>query len=59
LTIFEDLAAHAERWTQDVIATLPPGFPEDLVKSVADGIAHRVRMIDLMLSLPGEAAATG
>ena len=56
-TIFEDLAAHAERWTQHVVAELPPQFPEEMVRSVADGIARRVRMIDHMLSLPGGATA--
>lgn len=56
-TIFGDLAAHAERWTQDVVTRLPPEFPEEMVRSVADGIAHRVRMIDHMLSLPGGATA--
>lgn len=45
-SIFDDLATDALRQTQAVIDALPPGFPEDMVDSIAKGIAHRVQLIE-------------
>lgn len=44
-TIFEDIAANAERQAQAAIAALPSGFPEQLVTSTMAAISHRTRLI--------------
>jgi serine/threonine-protein kinase HipA len=43
--IFDDLAANVERWTDGVIAALPPGFPADLAGSVLGGTRLRARAL--------------
>ncbi len=44
-SIFEDLAANAERQADDVIAGLPQGFPDQLVTSVRAAIEHRAGLL--------------
>ena len=44
-SIFDDLAANAEKRAADVIAALPSGFPGELVDSVAAAIAHRAGLM--------------
>ena len=44
-TIFEDLAANAERQTDAVIATLTNDFPDQLVTSVKAAVTSRVRLL--------------
>lgn len=44
-TIFEDLAANAEKQTDAVINTLPRGFPEQLITSVRAAIKHRAGLL--------------
>lgn len=44
--IFEDLAAHAVRRLDEVIATLPKGFPEALVASVRAAVERRARLLE-------------
>lgn len=44
-SIFDDLAANAERWTDDVIAELPNGFPADMTTSIRAGIVHRAELL--------------
>ncbi|TYR35646.1 type II toxin-antitoxin system HipA family toxin [Mesorhizobium microcysteis] len=44
-TIFEDLAAHAEKQTDAVIATLPREFPDQLITSVRAAIKHRAGLL--------------
>lgn len=44
-TIFAELIAHAERQAEAVIASLPPGFPDQLVTSVMTAIAQRRRLL--------------
>jgi serine/threonine-protein kinase HipA len=43
--IFEDLAASAEKQTDAVIASLPRGFPEQLVASVRNAVRDRARLL--------------
>lgn len=50
-TIFEDIAANAERQAQAAIAALPCGFPEQLVTSTMAAISHRTRLIADSLSV--------
>lgn len=45
-TIFEDLAANAEKQTDAVVNTLPRGFPEQLITSVRAAIEHRAGLLD-------------
>lgn len=49
-TLFADLAAKAPRQASAVINALPFGFPQDMVESISNGIAHRVRLIETHLS---------
>ncbi|PRD45350.1 toxin HipA [Phyllobacterium phragmitis] len=49
-TLFADLAAKAPRQAAAVINALPSGFPQDMVESISNGIAHRVRLIETYLS---------
>jgi serine/threonine-protein kinase HipA len=44
-SIFEDLAANAERQASIVVESLPPGFPDQLVTSVMAAITHRTRLL--------------
>jgi serine/threonine-protein kinase HipA len=44
-TIFEDLAANAEKRTDAVINTLPGGFPVQLITSVRSAIKHRAGLL--------------
>jgi serine/threonine-protein kinase HipA len=53
-TIFEDLAANAEKQTDAVINALPRGFPDQLVTSVRAAVKNRA---GLLANAPGEAAA--
>lgn len=48
--IFEDIEANAERQAQDVIASLPGSFPDQLVTSTMAAIEHRSRLIEMYLS---------
>lgn len=43
--IFDDLAENAERWTDAVIAELPPDFPAAMTESVRNGILHGARFL--------------
>lgn len=43
--LFEDLAARAEPALAAVVAALPSGFPEELVESVTNALAHRARLL--------------
>ena len=43
--IFEDIAANAERQGEAVVASLPKGFPDQLVTSTIGAITHRTRLI--------------
>lgn len=52
-TIFEDLAANAEKQTDAVIASLPKDFPDQLVTSVRAAVKSRAA---LLANAPGEAA---
>ncbi|KXF77967.1 toxin HipA [Paramesorhizobium deserti] len=49
-SLFADLAAKAPRQASAVINALPSGFPQDMVESISNGIAHRVRLIETFLS---------
>jgi serine/threonine-protein kinase HipA len=44
-TIFEDLAANVEKQTDAVIATLPRGFPDQLIKSVRAAVKGRSALL--------------
>jgi serine/threonine-protein kinase HipA len=44
-TIFEDLAANVEKQTDAVIATLPRGFPDQLIKSVRAAVNGRSALL--------------
>ena len=44
-TIFEDLAANAEKKTDAVISSLPKDFPDQLVTSVRAAVKSRVRLL--------------
>jgi serine/threonine-protein kinase HipA len=52
-TIFEDLAANAEKATDAVIDALPRGFPDQLVTSVSAAVKSRAA---LLANAPGETA---
>ncbi|MEO4001890.1 hypothetical protein [Mesorhizobium sp. CAU 1732] len=52
-TIFEDLAARAEKQTDAVIASLPKDFPDQLVTSVRAAVKSRA---GLLANAPGETA---
>lgn len=43
--IFEDIATHAERQAEAVIAALPQDYPEQLVTSTMTALSHRTRLI--------------
>ncbi|TPI11642.1 type II toxin-antitoxin system HipA family toxin [Mesorhizobium sp. B4-1-3] len=44
-TIFEDVAANAEKWPDVVISKLPRHFPAQLVESVRSAIARRAMLL--------------
>jgi serine/threonine-protein kinase HipA len=50
-SIFEDLAATTMIRAQAVVDNLPPGFPQDMAESIANGIANRIRLIETYLSV--------
>jgi serine/threonine-protein kinase HipA len=52
-TIFEDLAANAEKQIDTVIATLPRDFPDEIVTSIRTAVKSRAR---LLAGAPGEIA---
>jgi serine/threonine-protein kinase HipA len=43
--IFNDIAANAERQAKAVIASLQPGFPEQLIEAVTSGIGRRAALL--------------
>lgn len=43
--LFEDLAANAQKKTDEVIAALPKGFPEELASSIKSAVHDRTRLI--------------
>ena len=47
--IFEDIAANAERQAQDVVASLPEGFPDRLVTSTLAAIERRTEIVASLL----------
>lgn len=49
-TLFADLAAKAPYQTSAAINALSFGLPQDMVESISNGIAHRVRLIETYLS---------
>ena len=49
-TLFADLAAKAPHQASAAINALPFGFPQDMVESISNGIADRVRLIETYLS---------
>lgn len=58
-TIFEDLAANAERQTEAVIDALPSGFPEQLATSVGTAMKRRAGLLAdaLKEAVPGGGGA--
>lgn len=48
--IFADIVANIERQAQNVVASLPEGFPDQLVTSTMAAISHRTRLIAGSLS---------
>ena len=56
-SIFEDLAANAEKQTDAVLAGLPKGFPNQLITSVRAAIKHRATLLaDASQSAPSTAS---
>ncbi|WP_341857982.1 type II toxin-antitoxin system HipA family toxin [Sinorhizobium medicae] len=49
-SLFADLSANVPRHTSAVIESVPNGFPQDMIDSIAGGIADRIRLIENYLS---------
>jgi len=49
-SLFADLVANVPRHASAVIKAVPDGFPQDMIDSIAGGIADRIRLIENYLS---------